>query len=274
VLLDREPAENEISDALSTCKNIKQLRESVLRCAEFAIKNPDMGTPVMLGQTPPMRIDDVQDSRDLQVLFAHIQASWEQFGETEPHWSVLTNEQFKNAKIDQNMESFYETGKHDYDQKILGTFVRNNVDIGKIKSCLEYGCGVGRVTRWLADAIDKVFAYDISLPHITLAKQYMNSKNVHNIFFEHLKYSDDIYNLPKVDFIFSVIVLQHNPPPVIEIIIRQFMKSLNKGGYALFQVPTYRKGYVFDIKEYLKYNVSKNDMEMHVLPQRKIFKIL
>jgi SAM-dependent methyltransferase len=84
----------------------------------------------------------------------------------------------------------------------------------------------------------------------------------------------DVERLPNVDFIYSVIVLQHNPPPIIAYVIRQFLRALNAGGVALFQVPTYRLGYEFVLNKYLSNEAKKSEMEMHVLTQDRIFEII
>jgi SAM-dependent methyltransferase len=86
-----------------------------------------------------------------------------------------------------------------------------------------------------------VYGYDISQEHLQIAKEYIDSK-YSNILLSQLKKVKDIENLPKVDFIYSVLVLQHNPPPIIRFIIQQFIQALNPKGVALFQVPMYRMG--------------------------------
>src|SRR5271169_236009 len=45
--------------------------------------------------------------------------------------------------------------------------------------------------------------------------------------------------LTNVDLFFSIIVLQHNPPPVILGILDAAFAGLRPGGLAFFQVPTY-----------------------------------
>ena len=85
---------------------------------------------------------------------------------------------------------------------------------------------------------------------------------------------DDLGGFPKVDFIYSVIVLQHNPPPIIHRVIVQFLKALNPGGVAFFQLPTYKEGYQFLLEEYLSEESPQEEMEMHVLPQRAVFEIV
>ena len=54
----------------------------------------------------------------------------------------------------------------------------------------------------------------------------------------------------------------------------EFMKALNSGGVAFFQVPTYKDGYRFHLKKYLRKESSQDAMEMHVLPQDAIFEIV
>ena len=67
----------------------------------------------------------------------------------------------------------------------------------------------------------------------------------------HIRGIDEIRKLERVDLVYSIMVLQHNPPPVIRLIVREFLRALNPGGVAYFQVPTYMAGYGFDAEAYL-----------------------
>ncbi len=49
--------------------------------------------------------------------------------------------------------------------------------------------------------------------------------------------------------------------------------SLNPGGIAYFQVPTYQRGYKFSCANYLAHVGGGKEMEMHVLPQAEVFDI-
>ena len=132
----------------------------------------------------------------------------------------------------------------------------------------------GRVTRYLAERFEKVFGYDISKPHLQLAEEYLVNEGIKNVSLHHISKPSDIKNLPKVDVVYSVIVLQHNPPPIISFIVREMMRALNPGGIAFFQVPTYREGYRFSLQEYINSEATKREMEMHVLPQSTVFEIV
>jgi 2-polyprenyl-3-methyl-5-hydroxy-6-metoxy-1,4-benzoquinol methylase len=272
LFLDREPENDQIvMDKFQRLASIQELRQEFIRSSDFKQKNP--GLPMLSGNEPQMLIDDACSEHDLHILFDHIQEAWQYFGLTEPHYSVLTWEQFLQVNIQKTRDAFYNTGKQDV-LRLFNTLDRNGVDYSSYKSCLEYGCGLGRVTRWLAERFETVFGYDISQSHLQYAKSYFSDENICNVSFFHIRHLEDIQNIQRVDLIYSIIVLQHNPPPIIAMIIREFIKKLNSGGIAFFQVPTYRIEYSFSIENYLKGQTKRHEIEMHVLPQAKIFDII
>jgi 2-polyprenyl-3-methyl-5-hydroxy-6-metoxy-1,4-benzoquinol methylase len=271
--LDREPESDRVIDEhLRKCTSTEQLRANFIYSTEFRDKNPSLHVPVLSGDEPAMTIEEVSTEEDLQKLFDHIQSNWEELGKREPHWSVVVADQYQQANIQAHEKEFYQTGEQHVAQ-LFGSLERNHVEHRGFKTCLDYGCGVGRITRHLANRFAKVHAYDISLPHLQCAEDYLTKENVSNVALNHLKRVTDIQNLPKVDVSYSMIVLQHNPPPVIAFIIEALIRSLNPGGVAFFQVPTYRRGYTFSLTEYLSADAAKGGMEMHVLPQSKVFEI-
>ncbi len=122
----------------------------------------------------------------------------------------------------------------------------------------------------LAKRFARVHAYDISVGNMEHAKQRARELGIDNIIFHEC--SDVIETLQPCDVFYSRIVFQHNPPPVMTRLIQKMLASLNPGGVAIFQVPTYRIGYRFKIDEWLKADHAL-DMQMHCLPQSRIFEI-
>jgi SAM-dependent methyltransferase len=273
ILLDRPPESREVVfEKASRLSTTGELRREFINSEEYRMKNPGGGAPTLSGNEPAVFIEDVQSQQDLGALFSHIQETWQHLGELEPYWSVLTAEQFKKSKL-RDIDDFYNTGRQ-YVSTIFDTLDRNEIDYRWYQSCLEYGCGLGRVTRWLSEEFSCVFGYDISRTHLQEANLYLSNQDVKNVILRHITRPNDIINLPKVDLVYSIIVLQHNPPPLIQMIIKEMIRALNPGGAAMFQVPTYRLGYRFALREYLNEEATKKQMEMHILPQRMIFEII
>ncbi len=273
VLLDREPrGATEIDDKSQHCKDMQSLRNNIICSAEFKQQNPTLLWLNFSADEPPMQIQLATTDTERQALLQHIQSSWEHLGATEPHWSVLTAEQYKQKNIAANEDAFYETGKPNA-ESLWRSLQRNGIDPASLKTCLEYGCGLGRVTRWLAERFDKVYGYDISRAHLEGAGDYLSRKGFLNVTLRHIGSPADVAQLEPVDLVYSVIVLQHNPPPIIAMIVRGLLTALRPGGVAYFQVPTYQRGYYFSSANYLSDRCGQKGMEMHVLPQAEVFDI-
>jgi SAM-dependent methyltransferase len=274
VLLEREPrGAAEVEEKIEHCSDMRELRHNIIRTAEFKQQNTALFWLNFSPNEPPMQIQMESKDTELQALLAHIQSSWEHLGTTEPHWSVLTAEQYKRKNIADNEDAFYQTGKQ-HVESLWQSLRRNGVDPASLKTCIEYGCGLGRVTRWLAERFDKVYGYDISRAHLEAAGNYLSREGFHNVSLRHIGSPAAVAQLEPVDLVYSLIVLQHNPPPIIAMIVRGLLAALKPGGVAYFQVPTYQRGYYFSCSKYLSSFGGEKEMEMHVLPQSEIFAIV
>ena len=272
-ILGREP---ESADAIRfhmAAADFGQLRTAFLRCPEFQDSLPRLGImpfPDFIQQAAPLDIDLCADEKSMRRLLRRVERCWTSLGETSPHWSVLVADQFKPETFDEHADEFYASGRPDVD-RLFCWLARNHIAAGNLKTCLEFGCGTGRTTPWLAERFRRVIACDISPPHIELARLQVERTGCRNVEFVRTATLDALGGLSGVDLVFSVIVLQHNPPPVIGLILRRLLQSLNPGGIAFFQVPTYGTGYRFKIREYLLRPLD-HGMEMHVIPQCEVFK--
>ena len=278
LFLDREPDNDAVADEMAqTMKNSWQVRKSFMESSEFQIKNNWAPSPKPAHLRKPLVVEDELPPEQLALMLAHIKETWSRLGDTEPYWSVLSAEQFKSDRIEFALAEFKESGRMEVEMQIRA-LERNGVDLDAIRTCLEYGCGVGRVTRWLAEKFKHVYGYDISASHLQLAKSYLDENGKGNVELRLISEVSELDRLPMVDFVYSMIVLQHNPPPVISIAIRKLLECLAPGGVAFFQVPTYREGYRFVSQEYLKRHVAasrgENHIEMHLLPQCRIFELI
>jgi SAM-dependent methyltransferase len=133
---------------------------------------------------------------------------------------------------------------------------------------------MGRTTIWLADTFKEVVGADVSGPHLALARRAAADRQKHNIKFLQVTSRRAFENLPEFDTFVSIIVLQHNPPPLIAFMLNQVFRKLRPAGIAYFQVPTYGLNYEFDLSRYLDKEMPAGVPEMHALPQPVLFRLI
>lgn len=218
-----------------------------------------------------LHIDEC-DEQQRKAIFEKTKRAWKKLGEADPYWSVLTHNDYRMSNIDtEKINKFYASGKSEC-RSIIQTLKR----IGRIDDAAEaseleiteIGCGVGRITKSLAEYFKQVYAFDISSGNMQIAEKMVIQENVD---FSLIQSMEEYEKLPKADVVYSVMVLQHNCPPVIEYMLDNMLASLKQDGICMFQVPTYRSYYRFEYNEYMEN--CKENMEMHLLPQKKIFEI-
>ncbi len=161
-----------------------------------------------------------------------LQRNWDEFGKTDPLWSILTEFGKQNNKWDLN--EFFQTGHKEIEELInytgsLGITYRR-------RNALDFGCGVGRLTQALGEYFDEVIGVDISPHMIDLAnrhnrhgdrcKYYLNRTSA-------LSFLDD----RSIDFIYSNLVLQHMLPVYSRRYIKEFLRILSLEGVLVFQQP-------------------------------------
>jgi len=274
--LGREPESDEaVKGHLNHAADLRSLRARVLSAPEFYKTNTRellRYFAVWEAQRKHCVVQYDCSRGDLDRLFAHIKAVWSRLGEVEPHFSVVSRRDYKPENLDSNMASFQRSGKGEVD--LLQSELRGHgLKTTGYRHCVELGCGVGRVTRFLGGISNRTTGFDISAPHLTLAKDYVCREGIGNVSFEHITEPAAVA-FPPCDLFYSRIVLQHNPPPIMLFLIREVLKSLDSGGVAVFQLPTYIEGYKFDVGDYLGDMDRLDNQELHALPQEAVFAAL
>jgi SAM-dependent methyltransferase len=271
------PAENEaVLDRFANL-SLAQLGEAFIRSREFQEKEGRVAAKThffpSVTECGPISIETSLPDDIMDAVYEHVETVWSMLGKVEPHYSVLTNDKFKTANFVANSAEFYRSGS-------LGALTlrkaaaRHGIKLSQLTDCLELGCGVGRVTLHLSTLFSRVIAVDISIAHLDLCRLKLEEEKVENVELRHMETIRSLDTLPEVDAFYSVIVLQHNPPPIMAAILRKVLSKLRPGGIAYFQIPTYAKNYHFSAQGYLSYiNTGSHHMEMHVLPQSEVFRL-
>ncbi|WP_427789742.1 class I SAM-dependent methyltransferase [Brevundimonas diminuta] len=251
-------------------KSVQDLRKAFLSSDEFREKaNPTL----TIGRFTDQTVLDIEidcSPQELEAMLTETAQTWSKFGEEAPHWSVLTHEKFTPENINANIDSFYASGVHNLD-RALNTLKRAGMKSSGFERALDFGCGVGRLSMPLARMAKSVTSMDISPGHLKLAQERAVAEGVKNIEFVHLRDLRDLDKTSGYDFIISLIVLQHNPPPIMAYAFTRLLRALRPGGVAIIQMPTL-KPERFSVKDYMAHKTG--DMEMHALPQTAIFEII
>lgn len=210
-----------------------------------------------------------------------IRQQWEALGTDDPYWAVLSNPEKQHGGW--NKEEFFQTGRDE-----IGGMLAKAASLGvhqRFDVALDYGCGVGRLSRALSARFQRVIGVDISEAMLTEARSA-------NAGFDNIQFLRNSGNaLPSVadgsvDFIYSNIVLQHSPRKIQRSLIGEFSRVLRPGGLLVFQTPAHQnlrtiKGFlhfllgnrVLNIGRTIKYGKARV-MEMHTFPKNDVLETL
>lgn len=169
------------------------------------------------------------------MSFNSTKKNWEGLAQKDPYWAVCTHSDKLGNKWDQ--DEFFLTGKRELDIIMNQLTQSEKISINR-KRALDFGCGLGRLTRRLLTYFDKVDGVDVSQTMIQKAKELHSGEEWSNIYFHH----NELPNLSLFDdhtfsFVYTTIVLQHIPYPESGKYITEFLRILEKDGVLVFQVP-------------------------------------
>lgn len=103
-------------------------------------------------------------------------------------------------------------------------------------ACLDFGCGVGRLTFPLAESFSRTVGVDVARPMIDAARRHVQPADrcefVVNRHPDLRQFADATF-----DVVHSCLVLQHMPPEISLRYIGEFFRVCTPGGLVVFQLP-------------------------------------
>jgi SAM-dependent methyltransferase len=212
---------------------------------------------------------------------AAVGEAWRTLSEEDPLWAILVTPQAKGGRWD--VAEFYATGE----AEVLAALARA-AHYGLPASgarALDFGCGAGRLTRALAaeGRYELVTGIDIAPDMLELARRD-NPVGGRCRFL--LNDRPDLALLPdgELDLVYTTVVLQHMPRPLIRWYLTEFARVLRPGGTLIFQLPTRPKrtprGLAYRLPPAAIAVIQRRllgypaPMQMHGLPERKVRRLL
>jgi SAM-dependent methyltransferase len=168
-------------------------------------------------------------------------SDWEELARREPYFAVLTSDGLPGvASNSVATAEFFETGEADIAALLEAMTSLLGREIHPA-STLDFGCGAGRLTLPLARISTRVVASDIAPTILEHARQNIDRAALRNVT---LLLNDELTALANghFDFVCSLLVFEHIPPPAGYALIRLILRLLAPGGVAALHVPFERKG--------------------------------
>lgn len=162
-----------------------------------------------------------------------LQRNWEGLAQADPLWAICTDPGKRNRRW--TREDFFATGGKEI-ETVLGYATRIGVRVDKTLPVLDFGCGVGRLTRAMAEYFTECCGVDISPMMISMAQE-LNRDRLRCQF--HLNEDTRLQRLQDnyFGFIYTSLVLQHIAPHSSHQYILELIRVLKPGGVLIFQVP-------------------------------------
>lgn len=163
-------------------------------------------------------------------------ATWEKLAQWNPTYAILTHPQARESGW--NLEEFFATGE----QEIAACMAHVARLAGRrhFRRALDFGCGLGRLTRPLAGYADRVVGIDISP---TMVRRATELGPPPQVTFLHSDQADlRRFAEASFDLICSRLVLQHMTPRHAKCYLAELMRVLAPGGVLFFQLPAPPRG--------------------------------
>jgi ubiquinone/menaquinone biosynthesis C-methylase UbiE len=162
-------------------------------------------------------------------------AMWDALAKLDPMWTILSVPDKVGNRWDDR--EFFATGEREIAAAM--DFVKSSgVDVSTRKA-LDFGCGIGRLTRSLASRFNSCVGFDISGIMIQLAAE-RNADLANCVWLVNERDDLSPFETNGISFVYSNIVLQHLLPPATERYIAEFLRVLEPDGIAVFQLPDER----------------------------------
>jgi SAM-dependent methyltransferase len=161
-------------------------------------------------------------------------ADWNVIATHQPYFGVLANERYLAENLTpESIDDFYASGRADI-AHVIGVLGRTAGGKFKPRRGLDFGCGAGRLSFAMAEHAREVVGVDVADGMLTVARERAAARKIRNVEFRTALPTEP------VDWINSLIVFQHIPPPRGYAILEDLVALLAPGGFVSVQLTFFR----------------------------------
>jgi 2-polyprenyl-3-methyl-5-hydroxy-6-metoxy-1,4-benzoquinol methylase len=196
--------------------------------------------------------------------------SWEWYGKNDPYFGVVSHGQFRRENLtEDHVEAFFQLGEA-HVERVMSA-IRDHFGEVRTESCLDFGCGVGRLVVPFARRFSRVVGVDISPSMIAEAKRNCEKRGVANASF----CKTPAEALGGYDLVHSYIVIQHIPVKRGKAIIDELIDKVGPGGIAFLHFTIgYGQGRFRDWLRFGRRNFIPLHWAVNLLRRRKLTEAL
>lgn len=194
-----------------------------------------------------------------------LKKNWDLMAARDPCYAICTVQGKGNRKW--NHEEFFATGREEI-KRVLDLARKLSPSL-KLNRALDFGCGIGRLSHALARHFTEVDGIDISDEMLRNAR--LLHGNLTNVRFQKNESTRLPFESGTFNFVYSNIVLQHMKTDLALAYIREFVRVLAPGGFAIFQAPSRNKILkISDLSCPHDFCGKTGFMEMHGHPMQEV----
>jgi len=222
------------------------------------------------------------DLEALMEAFSIEQRYWSQQGSINPWWAVLTGFNHGKAIPTESKLEFYASGV-DAVATMNSHLHKHNLTSGLKGRALDLGCGLGRMSNALAAmGFAEVFCVDQAESFLREAKASLAELAGQGVVLKDILERISFVNSGPdlgckvkpgtLDFVHSIITLQHMKPQLQVAYIEQMCDALKAQGIGYLGIPV--DWFATDMDKHCNLHHENYDMMMHYTPQEEIEKHL
>jgi SAM-dependent methyltransferase len=167
-----------------------------------------------------------------RIKFRTLARNWDTLGEVDPLFGVLSDPTKQGGRWD--VDEFFESGRAHI--KKWMRLIEEAAAPFAHSTCLDFGCGVGRLTIPLSEHFQRTIGVDVARSMIESARRFLGPADRCQFI---VNTDPDLRQFPAAtfDFVHSCLVLQHIPPEVSLRYIAECFRVTKPGGIVAFQMP-------------------------------------